>query len=248
MSTIVDMIRGSSHWVEIRCETCGYVGDDDEFVSKVNTATEIYKLPGLSQFPSLREFLPTCPKCGAFIIPTAVKLLSENYSRVAGDIQYKPSRSSWDDYFLDISLRSAIQGTCMRRNVGATIVDDNRQIISTGYSGAPVGEKHCIDEGKCLRNEMNIPHGKNYEICKSVHAEQNAICQAGNRARNCTMYIASIDMETGKEICLLPCLICAKMIINAGIKAIVVREKCGAVRYLPNVIYQMRWKEATECQ
>ena len=116
------------------------------------------------------------------------------------------------NYYLDIAETVVERGTCLRRNFGAIIVK-NDEIISTGYVGAPRGRKNCCDLGYCTREKLNIPRGERYELCRSVHAEQNAICQAalfGHALEGSTIYIT-----------LSPCLTCAKLIINSGIKEVV---------------------------
>ena len=119
-------------------------------------------------------------------------------------------RPSWDTYFMDIATLVAKRSTCLRRAVGAVIVK-NRRILSTGYNGAPAGIAHCIDVG-CLRATLNIASGQRHELCRGIHAEQNAIIQAayhGVSIRNASLYCTN-----------LPCSICTKMIINAGIERI----------------------------
>jgi dCMP deaminase len=120
-------------------------------------------------------------------------------------------RPSWDDYFMDITQRVATRSTCLRRSVGAVIVRDKR-ILSTGYNGAPRGLAHCAEVG-CLREKMGIPSGQRPELCRGLHAEQNAIIQAalyGTPIEGSTLYCTTQ-----------PCVICAKMLINAGIVRIV---------------------------
>jgi dCMP deaminase len=124
-------------------------------------------------------------------------------------------RPSWDEYFMEMAMLTARRSTCMRRNVGAVIVQD-KHIIATGYNGAPKGIPHCEEIGGCLREKMNIPSGERHELCRALHAEQNAIIQAATLAQS--IEGASIYITNQ------PCVICAKMIINAGIKRIVVRE------------------------
>jgi len=124
-------------------------------------------------------------------------------------------RPSWDEYFMEMAQLTAKRSTCMRRNVGAVIVQD-KHIIATGYNGAPKGIPHCEEIGGCLREKMNIPSGERHELCRALHAEQNAIIQAATLAQS--IEGASIYITNQ------PCVICAKMIINAGIKRIVVRE------------------------
>ena len=122
-------------------------------------------------------------------------------------------RASWDEYFMQIVEVVKTRSTCLRRQVGAVIVKDNR-IITTGYNGAPSHLKHCTELGGCEREKMGIPSGQRHELCRALHAEQNAIIQAaklGNTTEGATLYV---NVQ--------PCVICAKMLINAGI----VRTKC----------------------
>jgi dCMP deaminase len=125
-------------------------------------------------------------------------------------------RPSWDEYFMGIAKLTARRSTCLRRNVGAVIVQD-RHIIATGYNGAPRGIDHCAQRGGCLREEMGIPSGERHELCRALHAEQNAIIQAasfGHSVEGATIYITHS-----------PCIICSKMIINVGIQKIFVDEE-----------------------
>ena len=125
------------------------------------------------------------------------------------------NRPSWDEYFMEMAELTAKRSTCMRRHVGAVIVKD-RRAIATGYNGAPRGIAHCEERGGCIRQQMNIPSGQRHELCMALHAEQNAIIQAaamGNSIEGGTIYITHQ-----------PCAICAKMIINAGITRIVIKE------------------------
>lgn len=125
------------------------------------------------------------------------------------------SRPNWDEYFIEMAMLAAKRSTCLRRQVGAVIVKDKRA-IATGYNGAPSGIKHCGEIGGCLRQKLNIPSGERHELCRALHAEQNAIIQAacmGNSIEGATIYITHQ-----------PCAICSKMLINAGIKRIVVKE------------------------
>jgi len=119
-------------------------------------------------------------------------------------------RPSWDTYFMNITTLVAQRSTCTRRAVGAIIVKDKR-ILSTGYNGAPSGIRHCLEVG-CLRESLQVPSGERHELCRGIHAEQNAIIQAayhGVSVNNAVLYCTNQ-----------PCAICAKMIINAGIKKI----------------------------
>ena len=122
-------------------------------------------------------------------------------------IPKKHPRPSWDDYFMEITQLVKSRSTCIRRKVGSVLVKD-KHILTTGYNGAPKGVTHCIKSG-CLREKMSIPAGQRHEICRGLHAEQNAIIQAAAHGVN----ISGADLYSTT----LPCLICAKMIINAGI-------------------------------
>ena len=147
--------------------------------------------------------------------------------------------------FLDIAERWARQGTCLRRNFGAVLVNDDNHIISTGYTGAPCNEEHCTDIGKCWRQEHNIPSGTAYEKCRSVHAEMNALLQAGKQAKGATLFLAGIDARTGENVSILPCFLCIKMIINAQVKQIWVRMLKGKHRRFDlEEIYEIREHEA----
>ncbi|MCX5705009.1 MAG: cytidine/deoxycytidylate deaminase family protein [Candidatus Omnitrophica bacterium] len=123
-------------------------------------------------------------------------------------------RPSWDKYFLDVAGLVARRSTCLRRNVGAILVKDKR-ILATGYNGAPAGLKHCLDIG-CLRQKLNIPSGQRHELCRALHAEQNALIQA-------SLYGISVKGSKLYATCQ-PCVICAKMLINAGISEIIITE------------------------
>ncbi|MBE7040068.1 MAG: cytidine deaminase [Ruminococcaceae bacterium] len=129
------------------------------------------------------------------------------------------------NYYLDIAQTVSKRGTCLRRNYGAIMVK-NDEIISTGYNGAPRARKNCVDLGFCIREKLNIPHGERYEMCRSVHAEQNCIISASRRdSIGATLYLACTDPKT-KELlsgtnC---CAMCQRMIINAGIKEVIIRD------------------------
>jgi len=130
--------------------------------------------------------------------------LKENHSQ----------RPDWDTYFMRMADLVASRSTCLRRHVGAVLVRDKR-ILATGYNGAPQGLPHCADVG-CLRAELNVPSGQRHELCRGIHAEQNAIIQSamfGVSTRNSTLYCTTK-----------PCIICTKMMINAGVKRVVVGE------------------------
>lgn len=129
----------------------------------------------------------------------------------------KHIRMDRDTYYLKIAEQVLERSTCLRRKYGAVIVK-NDEIISTGYNGAPRGECNCIEIGTCQRNELNVPKGERYEICKAVHAEQNAIISASRQEMiGSTIYIAGLDVETGDNANPTPCLICRRMLVNAGV-------------------------------
>jgi dCMP deaminase len=121
------------------------------------------------------------------------------------------NRPSIDEYFMEMAKLVSTRSTCIRRHVGAVIVKDKR-VLSTGYNGAPKGSKHCEELG-CIRVELNVPSGTRHELCRGVHAEQNAVIQAayfGVSVKDSTIYTTTF-----------PCSMCAKLLINAGIKEIV---------------------------
>jgi dCMP deaminase len=121
-------------------------------------------------------------------------------------------RPTWDEYFLQVAELVAKRSTCLRRRVGAVIVKD-RRILATGYNGAPSGLTHCIDIG-CLREKLKIPSGERHELCRALHAEQNVILQA---------VVHHIDISNSSLYATnQPCIICAKMLINAGVRKIIV--------------------------
>lgn len=123
-------------------------------------------------------------------------------------------RPSWDAYFMEIAALVARRSTCLRRAVGAVIVK-NRRILATGYNGAPSGIAHCVDRG-CLRETMQVASGQRHELCRGIHAEQNAIIQAAYHG---------VSIQDGILYCTnLPCSICTKMLINAGIHEICYKQ------------------------
>ena len=125
-------------------------------------------------------------------------------------------RPSWEEYFMSITELVSRRATCVRRRVGAVLVRD-RRIVATGYNGAPSGIRHCLEPGVgCLREELGVPSGERHELCRGLHAEQNAIIQAalhGVSLKGCALYCTNM-----------PCSICSKMLINAAISAIYYRE------------------------
>lgn len=138
------------------------------------------------------------------------------------------TRPSWDEYFMKLAWLVAERSTCVRHHVGAVIVRDKR-ILTTGYNGAAAGIKDCLELG-CLRNALNIPSGTRHEICRAIHAEQNAIIQAGTHG---------ININGGTLYCThSPCILCAKMIANAKIKRVVM-----SIEY-PDETFKELFKEA----
>ena len=128
------------------------------------------------------------------------------------------------NYYLDIAEQVSRRGTCLRRNYGAIIVKDD-EIISTGYTGAPRGRKNCSDLGFCRRQSMNVPRGARYELCRSVHAEANAIISAARSDMiGATLYLVGLEAEDGSyTVNCDSCAMCKRLVINAGISTVVAR-------------------------
>ena len=133
-------------------------------------------------------------------------------------------RISKENYYLDIAQTVLERATCLRRVYGAIIVK-NDEIISTGYNGAPRGRKNCVDLGYCTREAMKVPRGQRYELCRSVHAEANAIISAARRDMvGGTLYLAGKDAATGEILSdATSCAMCRRMIINAGLEQVIIR-------------------------
>jgi len=140
------------------------------------------------------------------------------------------ARRSKIDYYLDIADAAQERSTCLRRRYGAIIVRDD-EIVATGYNGAPRGRQNCTDLGFCARKQLNVPSGERYELCRSVHAEANAIISAARRdMMGATLYLVGRDSETGEyNPDTTPCSMCRRLIINAGIARVVCRV--GAEEY-----------------
>lgn len=149
------------------------------------------------------------------------------------------------NYYLDIAQTVAARGTCLRRNFGAIIVK-NDQILSTGYVGAPRGRQNCCDLGYCMREKMNIPRGERYELCRSVHAEANAIISAARTDMlGSTLYLVGIEYSSGDYVKdANPCAMCKRLIINAGIETVVVRDTAETFRSI-NVLESWVTKDAS---
>lgn len=144
------------------------------------------------------------------------------------------SRTSKENYYLDIADAVLERSTCLRRKYGAIIVR-NDEIISTGYNGAPRGRKNCSDLGGCTRETLKIPSGERYELCRSVHAEANAIISASRRDMiGATIYLVGRDAKTNALLQdANSCSMCKRQIINAGIEKIVIRESPDTFRIIP---------------
>ena len=149
-------------------------------------------------------------------------------------------RRDRENYYLDIAQAVLSRGTCLRRNFGAIIIKHD-QILSTGYAGAPRGRQNCSDLGFCLREKMNIPRGERYELCRSVHAEANAIIHASRADMiGSTLYLVGQDAATGELVPdASPCSMCKRLIINAGISRVVIRNTPDAF----TAIYVQEWIE-----
>lgn len=142
-------------------------------------------------------------------------------------------RVSKHNYYLDIAETVSERSTCLRKHYGAIIVK-NDSIISTGYNGAPRGRKNCDDIGSCMRETMGIPRGERYELCRSVHAEANAIIAAPREQMlGATLYMVGVDSKSGE---LVPgtssCMMCKRQVINAGIERVIVRDTATDFRII----------------
>ncbi len=156
-----------------------------------------------------------------------------------------PGRTGKDPYYLGIAKEVANRSTCFRRSIGAIIVRDD-QIISTGYAGAPRKTKDSLEHGSCLRDRLGIPHGQRYELCRSVHAEQNAIinaARAGVSLLGGDMFIYGSVPDTGKTVDAFPCFICKKMLINAGLNRVVCSTADGGIKIFLIEEWIKDWQE-----
>ncbi|MDQ1353544.1 MAG: dCMP deaminase [Acidobacteriota bacterium] len=156
-------------------------------------------------------------------------------------------RPEKDQYYLDIARVVATRSTCLKVLIGAIIVKED-QIIATGYVGAPRKTKSSLEHGFCLRKKLNIPSGQQYELCRSVHAEQNAIinaARAGVSLLGGNMYIYGQTKDTGEVINAFPCFICKKMIINAGLNRIITSVKDNDKGYMSFTVDEWikEWQE-----
>jgi len=154
-------------------------------------------------------------------------------------------RISKDEYYLGIAREVGRRSTCFRRSIGAIIVRDD-QIISTGYVGAPRKTRDSLEHGFCLRDQMGIPHGQRYELCRSVHAEQNAVinaARAGVSLLGGDIYIFGSTAESGEAINAFPCFICKKIIINAGLNRVVCSTADGKHMIFRVEDWAKAWRE-----
>lgn len=153
-------------------------------------------------------------------------------------------RPSKEKYYLNIAKSVAERSTCFRNKGGAIIIRGD-QIVSAGYIGAPRQTKSCFDRGECLRDKLKIPHGRNYEICRSVHAEMNTIinaARAGVSLFGGDMYIYHRD-RNGKEMDSYPCFICKKIIINSGLDRVICSTKEGGMKIFKVEDWVKEWQE-----
>lgn len=159
-------------------------------------------------------------------------------------------RISKEQWFLSVAMDCALRSTCLRRKYGAIIVDENNYIISTGYNGAPRGVIDCLELKSCWREAMNIPSGQNYEKCMSVHAEMNALLQAGKSAKRGIMYLAGYDVKLENiPDNMIPCSLCTKLLINSQVSNVIMtigdihKSPYSCLRMTPYEIWRIREKE-----
>ena len=142
-----------------------------------------------------------------------------------------PERVSKTNYYLDIAETVSERSTCLRKHYGAIIVK-NDVIVATGYNGAPRGRKNCVDLGTCIREKLAIPRGERYELCRAIHAEANAIIAAPrDQMLGATLYMACTDPKDGSIVSgTTSCMMCKRLILNAGIETVVIRDEAGKYR------------------
>lgn len=171
-------------------------------------------------------------------LPACVKRIDRNRGK-----RKVMERRDKINYYLDLAEMVSQRSTCLRKHYGAVIVN-NDEVVSTGYVGAPRGRKNCSDIGRCIREELHVPRGERYELCRSVHAEANAIISASReRMLGASMYLTGVDARTGEYVensC--SCSMCKRMIINAGIEKIYIRDNKNEFR----VIDVNDWIESDE--
>ncbi len=147
------------------------------------------------------------------------------------------------NYYLDLAEMVSQRSTCLRRHFGAVLVQ-NDEVISTGYTGAPRGRKNCSDLNYCVRQKLNVPRGERYELCRSVHAEANAIISTSrDKMLGSTLYLVGIECDTGEYVeNASSCSMCKRLIINAGIQHVIIRDNKNDYR----IIHVQKWIEEDE--
>ena len=147
------------------------------------------------------------------------------------------------NYYLDLAEMVSQRSTCLRRHFGAVLVQ-NDEVISTGYTGAPRGRKNCSDLNYCVRQKLNVPRGELYELCRSVHAEANAIISTSrDKMLGSTLYLVGIECDTGEYVeNASSCSMCKRLIINAGIQHVIIRDNKDDYR----IIHVQKWIEEDE--
>lgn len=210
--------KNDKDWEDVIESVLDFVGVNDEEWTGISNLEDEYK----KREQTYEAFLNLLRKSGKDF-----DRLKEEFKQVKKSDNDK--RVSKDNYYLNIAKQVATRSTCLRRQYGAVITNHDR-IISTGYNGAPRGENNCSDLGVCEREKLNIPKGERYELCRAVHAEQNAIIHANyNDMLGATLYVVGIEVTDGSYANGDPCEICIKLIKNAGIKRIVTRCKDGSL-------------------
>lgn len=156
-------------------------------------------------------------------------------------------RPSKDEYYLGLAKAVSLRATCIKVEIGAVIIRDD-QVVATGYCGAPRGTKNSLEHGFCLRKKLGIPSGQRYEMCRSVHAEQNAIInasRAGTSLLGGDMYIYGVRIDDGMNEILdaFPCFICKKMLINCGLKRVICSTKDGKFKIFKVADWVKDWQK-----
>ncbi len=189
-----------------------------------------------SQIKGPGQQLKKCQKMAKITIihDKGFKELYNKLDRLVYDLRLKliKKRPSKDEYYLGIAEAVSRRATCLRRQFGAIIVKED-QIISSGYCGAARGAKNCTDIGKCIREELKIPSGERYELCRSVHAEMNAIinaARAGTSVLGGVLYLFGRDVKTNMICGIEPCKLCKRVIINAGLKQVIIKQSNGLIK------------------
>lgn len=154
---------------------------------------------------------------------------------------------SWHQSFYDTAKVWAKRSTCIRRRYGSVIVDPiTKHVVSTGYAGAPTAKSHCTDDEWCIRELLNIPQGKQYELCRSTHSEVNAILNAERSVKGCILYLYGEDVKTNHPIIAKPCFLCCKTLINAGITKVITKLHNNFIEIDMNDLYDTYLKELAQ--